>query len=54
MALPEKIDLEIVTPEGLLLHDDVDEVVAPGKVGYCGGRPGPPPLMATLGVGALT
>ncbi len=30
MPLPEKIDLEIVTPEGLLLHDHVDELIAPG------------------------
>ena len=32
MALPEKITLEVVTPEGLLLREEVDEVVAPGEV----------------------
>jgi F-type H+-transporting ATPase subunit epsilon len=54
MPLPEKIDLEIVTPEGLLLHDEVDELIAPGKEGYFGVRPGHTPLLATLGVGALS
>jgi len=54
MPLPEKIDLEIVTPEGLLFHEDVDELVAPGKEGYFGVRPGHTPLLATLGVGALS
>jgi F-type H+-transporting ATPase subunit epsilon len=54
MALPEKLDLEIVTPEGLLLHEDVDELIAPGKEGYFGVRPGHTPLFASLGVGALS
>jgi F-type H+-transporting ATPase subunit epsilon len=54
MALPVKIDLEIVTPEGLLFHDDVDELVAPGKEGYFGVRPGHTPLLAALGMGILS
>ena len=54
MPLPPKLALEIVTPEGLLLRDEVDEVVAPGEVGYFGVRPGHTPLMATLGVGELS
>ena len=54
MPLPARIDLEIVTPEGLLLHDEVDELIAPGKEGYFGVRPGHTPLLATLGVGALS
>ncbi|MCG6920344.1 MAG: F0F1 ATP synthase subunit epsilon [Acidobacteria bacterium] len=54
MPLPEKLDLEVVTPEGLLLHEDVDELIAPGKEGYFGVRPGHTPLFATLGVGALS
>jgi len=54
MPLPTKIALEIVTPEGLLLRDEVDEVVAPGEQGYFGVRPGHTPLMATLGVGELS
>jgi F-type H+-transporting ATPase subunit epsilon len=52
--LPTRIVLEIVTPEGLLLRDEVDEVVAPGSDGYFGVRPGHTPLMATLGLGELS
>jgi len=51
MALPSKLVLEIVTPEGLLLRDEVEEVIAPGEEGYFGVRPGHTPLMATLGIG---
>ncbi len=53
MALPLKIALEIVTPEGLLLHDEVAEIVAPGADGYFGVRPGHTPLMAALGLGEI-
>jgi F-type H+-transporting ATPase subunit epsilon len=53
MPLPTKLSLEIVTPEGLLLRDEVEEVVAPGEQGYFGVRPGHTPLMATLGMGEL-
>jgi len=53
MALPTMIELEIVTPEGLLLRDEVDELVAPGSEGYFGVRPGHTPLMAALGLGEL-
>jgi F-type H+-transporting ATPase subunit epsilon len=54
VPLPTKLALEIVTPEGLLLRDEVDEVIAPGEEGYFGVRPGHTPLMATLGVGELS
>jgi len=54
MALPSKLALEIVTPEGLLLRDEVEEVIAPGEQGYFGVRPGHTPLMATLGIGELS
>jgi F-type H+-transporting ATPase subunit epsilon len=54
MSLPAKIALEIVTPEGLLLRDEVDEIVAPGAEGYFGVRPGHTPLLAALGMGALS
>jgi F-type H+-transporting ATPase subunit epsilon len=53
MPLPTKLTLEIVTPEGLLLRDEVAEVIAPGEEGYFGVRPGHTPLMATLGIGEL-
>jgi F-type H+-transporting ATPase subunit epsilon len=54
MPMPTKIALEIVTPEGLLLREDVDEVVAPGEKGYFGVLPGHTPFMATLGLGELS
>ena len=53
MPLPTKLALEIVTPEGLLLRDEVDEVIAPGERGSFGVRPGHTPMMAPLGVGEL-
>jgi len=53
MPLPTKLDLEIVTPEGLLLKESVDEVVVPGEQGYFGVRPGHTPFLSTLGVGEI-
>ena len=54
MALPAKIVLEVVTPEGLLLRDEVDEVIAPGTEGYFGVRPGHTPFMSSLGLGEIS
>jgi F-type H+-transporting ATPase subunit epsilon len=53
MPLPTQILLEVVTPEGLLLREEVDEVIAPGTDGYFGVRPGHTPFLSTLGLGAL-
>src|SRR4249920_237109 len=54
MALPTSLELEIVTPEGLLLREPVDEIIAPGEQGYFGVRPGHTPMLATLGMGELS
>jgi len=54
MSLPTSLELEIVTPEGLLLREAVDEIIAPGEEGYFGVRPGHTPLLATLGMGELS
>jgi F-type H+-transporting ATPase subunit epsilon len=54
MSLPAKLALEIVTPEGLLLREEVDEVIAPGRAGYFGVRPGHTPLLASLGMGEIS
>ena len=54
MGLPTKIVLEIVTPEGLLLREEVDDVVAPGEEGYFGVRPGHAPFLTTLGQGEIS
>ncbi len=53
-ALPTKLHLEVVTPEGLLVQADVDSVKAPGSEGYFGVLPGHTPLLATLGVGVIS
>jgi len=54
MPLPTHVTLEVVTPEGLLLREDVDEVIAPGELGYFGVLPGHTPFLATLGVGVIS
>lgn len=53
-ALPKKLHLEVVTPEGLLVQEDVDSVKAPGEEGYFGVLPGHTPMLATLGVGIIS
>ena len=54
MALPYKIRLEIVTPDRLLLSEEVDKVTVPGSEGYLGILPGHLPLLTTLGIGVLS
>jgi F-type H+-transporting ATPase subunit epsilon len=53
MPLPTSIDLQIVTPERMLVHEQVDEVEIPGVEGYFGVLPGHTPLLAALSVGEL-
>ena len=51
--LPEKIHLDIVTPERGVVSEAVDELILPGSEGYLGVRPGHAPLLTALGVGAI-
>ena len=53
MALPTHIDLQIVTPDRLLVREQVDEVEIPGTEGYFGVLPGHTPMLASLAVGEL-
>jgi F-type H+-transporting ATPase subunit epsilon len=53
-ALPTKIRLEIVSPDRLLLSEDVEEVTIPGSEGYLGILPGHLPLLTTIGIGVLS
>ena len=53
MALPTHIDLQIVTPDRLIVQDQVDEVEVPGAEGYFGVLPGHTPMLAALAVGEL-
>jgi F-type H+-transporting ATPase subunit epsilon len=49
-----KLKLEIVTPYGLKLSEDVDEVVCAGSEGEFGVLPGHVPFFTTLKIGMLT
>jgi F-type H+-transporting ATPase subunit epsilon len=51
--LPQKLTLEVVTPEGLLMRDEVDSVQAPGSEGSFGVLPGHIPMLTTLGAGEI-
>ena len=53
MALPTSIELQIVTPDRMILREQVDEVEIPGSQGYFGVLPGHTPLLASLAVGEL-
>ena len=53
MALPTSIELQIVTPDRLVVREQVDEVQIPGSEGYFGVLPGHTPLLASLAVGEL-
>jgi F-type H+-transporting ATPase subunit epsilon len=53
MALPTHIDLQIVTPDRMLVQEQVEEVEIPGVDGYFGVLPGHTPLLAALSVGEL-
>jgi F-type H+-transporting ATPase subunit epsilon len=52
--LPDKIELEVVTPERHILAETVDSLEMPGKDGYLGILPGHAPLITELGIGLLT
>ena len=46
--------LEVVTPQRLIVSDEVTELMAPGSEGYFGVLPGHAPLITTLDIGELT
>lgn len=49
-----KLLLEIVTPQGLIFSEEVDEVTASGSEGEFGVLPGHVPFVTTLKIGMLT
>ena len=49
-----KLLLEIVTPQGLVFSEEVDEVSAAGSEGEFGVLPGHVPFVTTLKIGMLT
>jgi F-type H+-transporting ATPase subunit epsilon len=48
------LDLQVVTPERELVHEQVNEVQIPGKDGYLGILPGHAALLGELGEGVLS
>jgi F-type H+-transporting ATPase subunit epsilon len=52
--MPEKIQLEVVTPERRLLAEPVDMVTVPGLGGELGILPGHTPLISELQTGVLS
>lgn len=52
--MTKKITLEVVTPERVVLREEVDSFIAPAKEGYLGVLPGHAPLVAELSIGVLT
>ncbi len=51
--MADKLTLEVVTPYGSVLKEEVDEVVAPGSEGEFGVLPGHVPFVTTLKIGML-
>jgi F-type H+-transporting ATPase subunit epsilon len=52
--MPDTFQLEIVTPEKLVVKEAVGEAQIPGLDGYLGILPGHAPLITELGVGIIT
>ena len=52
--MAETFQLEIVTPEKMVVRDFAEECQIPGKNGYLGILPGHAPLITELGVGEIT
>lgn len=52
--MAETIQIEIVTPEKLVVKDQAEEIQIPGKNGYLGVLPGHAPLITELAVGEIS
>jgi F-type H+-transporting ATPase subunit epsilon len=52
--MADTFQLEIVTPEKIVVKDVAEEVQIPGKSGYLGVLPGHAPLISELAVGKIT
>ena len=52
--MPDTFQLEIVTPEKLVVNESVEEAQIPGLGGYLGILPGHAPLITELAVGVIT
>lgn len=52
--MPDTFELEIATPERLIIHETVSEAQIPAKEGYIGVLPGHAPLLSEMGIGTLS
>ena len=52
--MPATFQLEIVTPEKMVVRDTAEELQIPGRNGYIGVLPGHAPLITELGAGEIT
>jgi len=52
--MPDTFQLEIVTPEKMVVRDVAEEMQIPGKNGYLGVLPGHAPLITELAVGEIS
>ena len=52
--MTDSFQLEIVTPEKMLVKDRAEEMQIPGKNGYLGILPGHAPLISELAVGRIS
>ncbi len=52
--MADSFQLEIVTPEKMVVRDVAEEMQIPGKNGYLGILPGHAPLITELAVGEIT
>jgi len=52
--MPDTLQLEVVTPERLVVRDSAEEVQIPGKNGYLGILPMHAPLITELSVGEIS
>jgi F-type H+-transporting ATPase subunit epsilon len=52
--MAETIQLEIVTPERLVVNDTAEYIEIPGRSGYLGVLPGHTPLITELAVGEIS
>ena len=54
MAETNTMQLEVVTPERLVVNDTAEYIEIPGKTGYLGVLPGHAPLITELAVGEIS
>lgn len=52
--MAEKLHLEVVTPKGAVVLEDVDSVTAPGYEGEFGVLPNHAPFLSAIRIGSLT